>query len=55
MIALVKKTDSDGFETKFTIVGFDYNDCYQQVDELNEHARECGTGEDFTIIAYKHD
>lgn len=55
MIALVRKTDSNGIKTQFTIVGFNCRDCYQQVDELNEYARTCDTGEDFTIIAWKHD
>lgn len=55
MIALVKKTDSNGLKTQFTIVGFNCRDCYQQVDELNEYAHESGTGEDFKIIAWKHD
>lgn len=55
MIALVKKTDSNGIKTQFTIVGFNCRDCYQQVDELNEYAHECSTGEDFKIIAWKHD
>lgn len=51
MIGLVRKSDSDGKTSYFTIVGMDVSDCEGQSSELNRHARTCGTGNRFTLIA----
>jgi hypothetical protein len=52
MKALVKRTDSEGVITYFTIIGLDHNACFKQEDELNDHAYECKTGNTFMIIAW---
>ena len=40
MIAKVKKIDSNGDVSFFNIVGIDEDDCYSQVEELNDWSRE---------------
>jgi hypothetical protein len=51
MIGLIRKSDSDGQASYCTIVGINMDDCECQSSELNRHARTCGTGNRFTLIA----
>lgn len=53
MIGLIKKIDSFGDVSYFTIVGSSEADCFSQFYELNEHAYECKTGNTFYFIGYK--
>jgi hypothetical protein len=55
MIALIQKTDSFRVISYFTIVGINKSDCFDQVVELNDHAYECKTGNEFRLFAYKID
>lgn len=55
MIALIQKTDSFRVISYFTIVGVNKSDCFDQVVELNSHACECETGNEFRIVGYKRD
>ena len=51
MTGLVRKSDSDGKVSYFTIVGMTEGDCFDQVSELSSHARQCGTGNRFYLVA----
>ena len=51
MTGLVRKRDSDGKVSYFTIVGMTEDDCFGQVSELCTHSRECGTGNRFYLAA----
>lgn len=51
MIGLVRKSDSDGKVSYFTIVGINMDDCERQVSELCDHARHCDTGNKFYLVA----
>ena len=51
MTGLVRKSDSDGKVSYFTIVGMNEDNCFSQVSELCTHARECGTGNRFYLVA----
>lgn len=51
MTGLVRKSDSDGKVSYFTIVGMNEDDCFGQVSELCAHSRECGTGNRFYLVA----
>ena len=51
MTGLVRKSDSDGKVSYFTIVGMTESDCFEQVSELSSHARQCDTGNKFYLVA----
>ena len=51
MTGLVRKSGSDGKVSYFTIVGMTESDCFDQVSELSSHARQCGTGNRFYLVA----
>lgn len=51
MTGLVRKSDSFGMVSYFTIVGMTESDCFEQVTELNFHTRQCDTGNRFYLIA----
>lgn len=51
MNALVRGNDSFGKATYFIITGMNIDDCFDQVQELNNHAYHCHTGNHFLIIA----
>lgn len=55
MLALIKKTDSFGCVSYFTIVGMSESDCFDQLVELNSHAYYCETGNEFRLVGYKTD
>lgn len=54
MLGLIRKTDSFGKTTYFTIVGMNESNCFDQLRDLNSHARECETGSKFAFIAYRN-
>jgi hypothetical protein len=51
MTGLVRKSDSDGKVSYFTIVGMTEDDCFSQVSELCTWSRKCGTGNRFYLVA----
>lgn len=51
MRGLVRKCDSDGKVSYFTIVGINQDNCFRQVNELCDHARHCDTGNKFYLVA----
>lgn len=53
MTGLVRKSDSDGKVSYFTIVGITDGDCFKQVSELSSHAKQCGTGNRFYLVAIR--
>ena len=53
MIGLIKKTDSLGVVSYFTIVGANESSLFDQMSELNDHAYFCDTGNDFRLIGHK--
>jgi hypothetical protein len=53
MIGLIKKTDSFGDVSYFTIVGANESSLFDQMSELNEHAYYCDTGNEFILIGYR--
>lgn len=53
MLGLIRKSDSFGKTSYFTIVGANESDCFNQLCELNSHAYECKTGNEFALIGYK--
>lgn len=53
MTGLIRRSDSFGKTSYFTIVGLDERACFDQLRELNSHARECETGNQFALIAYR--
>lgn len=53
MIGLIKKTDSLGDVSYFTIVGANESSLFDQMSELNEHACYCDTGNEFRLIGYR--
>lgn len=55
MIGLIKEIDSFGDVSYFTIIGNSESNCFDQVCELNDHAYECKTGNQFRIVGYKMD
>ena len=55
MIGLVRKKDSFGMLSYFTIVGLTEDDCFGQVSELSWHSRHCDTGNRFYLVATRKD
>lgn len=55
MTGLVRKSDSDGKVSYFTIVGMNEDDCFGQVSELSRHSRQCDTGNRFYLVATRKD
>ena len=55
MQALVRKNDSFGKATYFTIIGMNMDDCFDQVQELNNHAYHCQTGNHFWLVATREE
>lgn len=51
MTGLVRKSDSFGMVSYFTIVGMTESECFDQVSELISHARQCNTGNSFYLVA----
>ena len=55
MIGLIKKTDSFGDVSYFTIVGANEGSLFDQMSELNDHAYFCDTGNSFRLIGHTQD
>jgi hypothetical protein len=53
MLGLIRKSDSFGKTSYFTIVGANESSCFDQLCELSSHAYECETGNEFALIAYR--
>lgn len=55
MQALIRKNDSFGKATYFTIVGMNVDDCFDHVSDLNNHAYHCQTGSHFWLVATREE
>ena len=53
MIGLIRKTDSQHHVEYFTITGINESSLFDQMVELNDHAYNCDTGNDFRLIAHR--
>ena len=53
MLGLIRKSDSFGKTSYFTIVGANESSLFDQLCELNSHAYECETGNEFALIAHR--
>ena len=53
MIGLIRKVDSQHNVDYFTITGINESSLFDQTVELNDHAYNCETGNDFRLIAHR--
>ena len=53
MIGLIRKVDSQHQVEYFTITGINESSLFDQMVELNNHAYQCMTGNDFRLIAHR--
>lgn len=52
MKAIIEKTDSEGQKSTFTIIGYDYDDIYNMVNELTEHSDSLSLSERYSILEF---
>lgn len=55
MRALIERTDSFGEKSSFWVVGFNKQSLWRQLDDLQDCASSCKTGNFYNIIVWEED